>query len=190
MNIDLGCGTKRRRKLNKTENFIGVDYTDYGQEIIHDITKFPYPFESNSVDTIYSAHCIENVLKSGDDLTPILKEMYRISKPNANWILVFPHWTRTMNDPSHKIALGVDFLKTYIKDTHADVDNRCSLTLKVDKLTYRWRKTGTNFWDRILFVINLFWSFILNLNMTFTEHFLVYKLGGIQEFKLEITVLK
>jgi len=191
--IDLGCGTIERRRYNHTENYIGVDYGNFGQEIKHDLTKFPYPFKTDSVDVIFSSHCIENLIKDYRELKPILREMYRISKNGANWVLIFPHWTRAFNDPLHNIGIGVDFLKHFQKtgSSHgADVDNYDNIDITVEKVTYKWRRLGNKGWDKWIGLFDKIWSFILNINITLTEHLLIYKFGGIQEFRIEVKVRK
>lgn len=192
-NIDLGCGTLARRMINNTENYIGVDYGDFNQEIKHDLRIIPFPFDNDFADVIFSSHCIENLVTDYTELIPILKEMHRISKDGAKWILIFPHWTRTLNDPMHNIGIGVDFLKHFQRTGKmhgADVDNYDNLDITVDKVTYRWRRTGNKGWDKWIGIFDRIWSWVLNLNVTLTEHLLIYKFGGIQEFKLEIKVKK
>ena len=45
--LDIGCG------INKSENVIGMDISNLsGADIIHDINKYPYPFDDENFDEI------------------------------------------------------------------------------------------------------------------------------------------
>lgn len=179
MKIDLGCSTLNRRIKNNTYNFIGVDIVDYGQEIIHDITKIPYPFKNNSVSLIYTRHCFENVIKTPQDIKKIFREWYRISKPNSIWVLVVPHWSRSYNAIQHNIGLNPDFIKYFTSERL--IDNFDNLDLKVSKIKYNWRTRKFKFFS-------ILWSWILNRSIYITEEFFNFSFGGIEEFSIIINV--
>lgn len=57
-------------------------------DVQHDITKTPWPFESNSVDEVYTSHCLEHMC----DIRPMLLEIARITKLGAHVEIRIPHW--------------------------------------------------------------------------------------------------
>ena len=53
MKLNLGCGNDLK------EGYVNVDIVDYGGNTIHDINKFPYPFEDNTFDEVLASHVLE-----------------------------------------------------------------------------------------------------------------------------------
>ncbi len=100
--LDLGCGQ------NCTVGEDGVKYTgvDFvkceGVDIVHDLTKFPYPFKENSVDEIVSSHFVEHL--TGEDFMKHMDECWRILKPGGKMKIVHPYCfsERAFQDPTHK----------------------------------------------------------------------------------------
>jgi len=100
--IDLACGQ------NKQPDHIGVDIAG-DCDIKHDLfNNFPYPFEDNYADEIFSSHFIEHIpmeyLNGKDKLFCFVDECYRILKPGGKLTLVFPSAmsTRAFQDPTHR----------------------------------------------------------------------------------------
>ena len=71
-----------------------------GVDVVHDIEKCPWPFKSNSFDTIYAYNVLEHV----DNFVKIMEEIYRILKPNGILIVKGPYYMHkdTFTDPTHK----------------------------------------------------------------------------------------
>ena len=66
--LNLGCGSK------KLEGYINIDkYDTYKPDIIHDLEKFPYPFEDNSINEILLSHVLEHVGQNPDVFNSIIK---------------------------------------------------------------------------------------------------------------------
>lgn len=79
--LDLGCG-------NGKLGDIGVDIVDAaGADIIHDLNEYPYPFQSESFETILMHHSLEHL----KDIHSTLKECRRILKKDGKLIVVVPH---------------------------------------------------------------------------------------------------
>jgi predicted SAM-dependent methyltransferase len=55
LRLDLGCGQTPR------EGFEGVDLRGLYAKHAVDLFKFPWPFESESVDELYSSHLVEHI---------------------------------------------------------------------------------------------------------------------------------
>ncbi len=66
------------------EGFINVDYYSVSKpDVMHDLTKFPYPFAENYFDHVESDHCLEHL----PDPFAVMKEIHRISKNAITLIL-------------------------------------------------------------------------------------------------------
>lgn len=127
LKLDLACGQSK-----KGEEWIGVDVADLpGVDLVHDLQKYPWPFEDESVDEIHCSHYIEHI--PHDDLRSLLEqsdsfeefkkkattekldgvikfinEIYRILKPGAKATIIAPYYmsTRAFGDPTHTRYFG------------------------------------------------------------------------------------
>lgn len=99
--LDLGCGNKKR------EGAIGVDFNDRtAADIVHNLNKFPYPFDDNSIDEVY----IDNTLEHLDDVMKVMEEIHRICKPGALIKVIVPYFRSKWAsiDPTHKHFFTVE----------------------------------------------------------------------------------
>ena len=81
MKLNLGCGDK------KYEGFVNVDL--YGEPDVRcDLSQFPWPFEDDSADEIFSEHFLEHVA----DYEKTVFEMHRILKPGGVLHFKVPHF--------------------------------------------------------------------------------------------------
>ena len=85
LKLDLGCG------IHKEEGYTGVDITKEGTraDVAHDLLQFPWPFESDSVDEIFSSHFFEHVPK--DLRGKFMDEAYRVLKVGCEFKLLTPY---------------------------------------------------------------------------------------------------
>lgn len=88
--LDVGCGH------NKTPGTIGIDRRTTDKlsrksqcDIEHDLTKFPWPLEDNSVDLVICQHVIEHL----PDTVKTLEEFNRIVRPGGKVFMETPHYT-------------------------------------------------------------------------------------------------
>jgi len=82
--LHLGCG----RIIKK--GYLNLDIKKLpGVDVIHDLTKYPYPFKDNTFDLIEMHHVLEHL----NEPLKVLEELWRISKPGGKIIIAVPHWS-------------------------------------------------------------------------------------------------
>jgi SAM-dependent methyltransferase len=80
--IDLGCGK------NKKPGYIGVDKFSIPEvDYVVDFEKENLPFNDDSVENVYSSHCLEHL----SDPHKLLGELIRVCTNNASFELWLPH---------------------------------------------------------------------------------------------------
>jgi predicted SAM-dependent methyltransferase len=108
LRIDMGCGQNCKIGEDGVK-FTGVDYVKcQGVDIVHDLTKFPYPFKDNSADEIFASHFVEHL--TGEDFIKFMDEAHRILKPGAKMELIHPYCfsARAFQDPTHKTFIPAE----------------------------------------------------------------------------------
>ncbi len=81
--LDIGCG------LNKKPGAIGIDSSiNVNPDVLHNLNKFPYPFEDNTFDLVYC----DNVLNELDYFFKTMEEIYRITKPGGTVKVINPYF--------------------------------------------------------------------------------------------------
>lgn len=109
MKINLGSGYKR------IDGHLNIDHDPLtNPDYLVDVEKSPLPLEDNSVTHIIAHHVLEHI---GENFLNLIKEMYRISTPNAEWDIKFPHFRSDLQhmDPTHKRCLTVDQFMLFSK---------------------------------------------------------------------------
>ena len=86
MKIEIGGGSTPRGG-----GFINLDILEIA-DIKIDLETEPIPFEDDSVDEVYSAHCLEHVVNA----VGVLRDVLRVCKTGAEVELRFPHWLHPM----------------------------------------------------------------------------------------------
>lgn len=117
--INLGCGQKYKK------GYINCDFNKkIKADFYFDMEEPNWPFEDNYVDNIYAAHCLEHLSKKG--YINALKEIYRISKHEAELEIVFPHYLSSsfFNDPTHQTAITIQGLQLFDQEMNQyTIDN-------------------------------------------------------------------
>lgn len=93
--LNIGCGNK------KIPGYIGVDLTKTNAtDILHDLNRFPYPFQNNSIQEIL----LDNVIEHLDNVIKVIEELHRILIKNGKIIIRVPYAKSdsAFVDPTHK----------------------------------------------------------------------------------------
>lgn len=81
--LNVGCGP------NPHPDFINLDYHwNSTIDICWDITKRSYPIQSNTLEGIYTEHCLEHI--SFKDFEKNMHEFYRMLKPGGTVRIIMP----------------------------------------------------------------------------------------------------
>lgn len=126
MKLNLGCG----RDLK--QGYVNVDL--FGGDVTHDLAKFPYPWDDDSVEEVL----LHNVLEHLPDTIGVIKELYRICKDGALVHIAVPHPRHDdfISDPTHcspitQRTMGL-FSKKQCELTKGDANNPLALIHDVD----------------------------------------------------------
>ncbi len=108
--LNLGCGNKH------IKGFINVD-KEGNPDLKHDLEKFPWPWQENSVDQILMIHVLEHLGKEVDTYFQIIKELYRVCKPSGRIRIIVPHFRHKdfYTDPTHIRVITPEGLNMFSK---------------------------------------------------------------------------
>jgi predicted SAM-dependent methyltransferase len=112
----------------------------------------PLPFQDNSVDNLIAHHVLEHI---GENFLSLMKEIYRVCKPDAILDIKFPHYRSDIQhmDPTHKRTLTVDQFLLFSKKYnlwHIEQFSSSSgfgLKLDVDFEVLKYKNNATPKWD-------------------------------------------
>lgn len=106
MKLNLGCGNER------LAGYVNVD--KYGEpEVRWDLETFPWPWATSSIDEIRMHHVLEHLGASTETYLAIMREIYRVSRPDARVKITVPHPRHDdfLVDPTHvRPVLAESFL--------------------------------------------------------------------------------
>jgi len=110
--LELGCGNSKT--LSES---IAIDLVDLnGVDIVCDLNNgFPF-IPDNSIDEIHSSHFMEHV----NDFGLLMKEIYRILKPNGKNFIKVPHFSNPYfySDYTHKNHFGLYSMSYFSKASY------------------------------------------------------------------------
>lgn len=104
--LNLGCGP------GILENYVNLDIVKGpGVDVVHDMEKFPYPFDDNTFEGIKCSHILEHM----NNLNKVIDELWRITKNGGIIKIYSPYALGTMffGDPSHKTPICYRTFENY-----------------------------------------------------------------------------
>jgi len=107
--LNVGYGTNIR------DGWVNLDITPLpGVDIIHDLGMLPLPFENLTFEEILCQDVLEHV-----EYIPILEDLHRIMRKNAEITIRVPHFTSRHNftDPTHKKMFSIDTFNFFVKNS-------------------------------------------------------------------------
>ena len=147
VNLNLGSGAK------KIDGYINLDkFNTFKPDIVHDLEKFPYPFNDNSIDKIIMSHVLEHLGQNPDIFNNIMKELYRICKNGSVIDIIIPHPRHDdfLSDPTHISPILPQTLELYDKELNEKwkMENKANspmafinnVNFKIEKVEYKLEK--------------------------------------------------
>jgi len=103
--LNLGCGMDLRA------GWVNADIVAYGDNVVMDLTRVPYPFPANHFDFILCSHVMEHLT----DFNQTVTELYRIAKDGAEIEVRVPFFlsTKFYGEPDHRIPFGIRSFDNY-----------------------------------------------------------------------------
>jgi ubiquinone/menaquinone biosynthesis C-methylase UbiE len=143
------------------QGFVNVDCMKH-PNVHHtlDLNKDKLPFDDNSVDEIYSSHCLEH-LDPCKGFVHCIEEMYRVSKPDAVWNIKVPyaHSHHSMANPFHTNNIFNEYTFHYFSAEPKWQDSTgvrkgsiseewLLCTLEVQKVEFKYFSTWEHLYER------------------------------------------
>lgn len=97
--LDIGCGANKQG-----EDWVGIDYRKLPSvDIVHNLEKFPWPIENNSVLVAICSHVVEHIDPHGGVFINFMDEIWRILKPGGQLAIATPYAGSPgyYQDPTH-----------------------------------------------------------------------------------------
>lgn len=136
ISIDIGCGSDKHPDATYGLDRFPLPCVDF----VCDFERESLPFDDNTVDIVYSRHCLEHLW----ELEHILREIVRVSKPGATVNIVVPHFSNTLgySDYTHKRFFGYftfDYFSS-LKDSRWKVPCYCEdIRFRIVRKTLRFQ---------------------------------------------------
>ena len=178
MILDLGCGQR------KIAGATGTDIRPLpGVDVVHDLSCRPYPFATSSADEVHLNHILEHL----PDAIQVLEEVWRITKPGGTVHIRVPHYTGpyAWKDPTHVRCFttsSFDYFGSNIYSYYTAARFRVAAVRLRYFLEPSYRRVY-NWWGAVI-------QWVLDRHPTFSERFLAYLVGGIDELQVTLVAVK
>ncbi|MFH1130098.1 MAG: hypothetical protein V1754_02105 [Pseudomonadota bacterium] len=110
LKLNLGCGQ------NFLPGYINVD-KEGEPDFRFDLETFPWPWANNSAQEVVLHHVLEHLGETTNSFLSIMKELYRICRPDAVVKIVVPHPRHDsfLSDPTHVRAINETTISLFSK---------------------------------------------------------------------------
>ena len=134
----IGCGHNHDKRLclhghEKWEGLVTLDINQrLAPDICWDLTKLPYPMETDSCDEIHAYEVLEHTGRQGDYAFFFAQwsEFWRILKPGGTFFCTAPSpksvWA--WGDPSHSRTVQVENLPFLVQPEYVKQQGKTSMT--------------------------------------------------------------
>jgi SAM-dependent methyltransferase len=115
---------------------VGIDINPCSEaDVIHDLNRFPYPFDDSTFDEIVADNTMEHL----DDLPRVMEEVHRIAKQHSILKVTVPYFRArwAFVDPTHKHFFTVDSFG-YFDPSHTfnQLYPYCKATFAIEKIVF------------------------------------------------------
>lgn len=163
--LNLGCGTDIK------EGYVNLDMVEKeGVDVVHDLNKYPYPFDDNTFDEVVMCDVLEHL----DNIIKTIEEIWRICKNNAMVYIDVPNYNsfNQVSNPQHKLLFNYETfdsisqnkggemkegLNHYTKAKFDVVEKRVNgfRLIPTDKLKVKLNKYISNLITKLHFVLKM-----------------------------------
>lgn len=177
--VDLGCGAK------KVSGAFGIDIAPLtGVDLLHDLEVVPYPLPESCADAIYLNHVLEHL----ENPLAVLEEAWRVAGPHGQVFIRTPHYSSTFAwiDPTHRRTFSARSFSYFGENNYSYYT---SARFRVVRVRLKYFMEGEVWpWPHRLWGKVVQW--VLDRHPTFSERFLCYLVGGIDELQVTLAAVK
>ena len=177
--LDLGCGAR------KTPGAFGIDASPLpGVDLVHDLLDRPYPLPESSADEVVLHHVLEHFT----DPLPVMEEVWRVIRPGGRVRIRTPHYSGryAWNDPTHRRAFSSESFH-YFGENAYSYCTRARFRVREVRLQYFMEE---HLWPWPHRAFGRAVQALLDRHPTFSERFVCFLVGGIEELRVTMEAVK
>ncbi|MBI3122353.1 MAG: methyltransferase domain-containing protein [candidate division NC10 bacterium] len=177
--LDLGCGA------HKVPGAFGMDAIPLpGVDLVSDLEATPYPLPGSCADEIHLNHVLEHF----ENPLPIMEEVWRLARAGGRVLIRTPHYSGhyAWKDPTHRRAFSAESFHYFGENSYSYYTKARFHVVRI-RLKYFMEE---NFWPRPHRAWGRVVQWFLDRHPTFSERFLCYLVGGIEELLVTLEAAK
>lgn len=136
MQILLGCGHKRDKRIGFSAEWTDLVTLDMNEEVkpdvVWDMDKIPLPFGDNSAEEIHAYEVLEHTGRQGDFLFFFrqFEDFWRILKPDGLLFASVPMWNAiwALSDPGHTRIISRGSITFLQQKSYSDDEGKTART--------------------------------------------------------------
>lgn len=178
LRLNIGSGKRRLAGFLNVDNNPNAEAVD----VVHDLDRFPWPFEESSVEEVVMDHVLEHL----EDTIRVIRELYRICRHDALLRIMTPHFSCAWGHPGHKRAVGIG-LFDHFDPEHEERYGDCHF--RVESVRLHWMRPRDRT-SRARRIVAGGLDALANWNPSFCQRIWCYWVGGFEEVAFRVRVLK